>query len=81
MLPLAAVVGCRGPGTDVILTTRLRMSAPPGQNAGIIYDMCTNMGRQKERPEDAVKVGFTSDTGDLISERIIRCEKVRQAFR
>lgn len=81
VVAFAAFVGCRGPGTDVILTTRLPVKAPSGQNEGIMYSMCTDMGKQKERPQDALKVGFVTDKGELVSERVVHCEKVRKAFR
>jgi len=74
-------IGCGGAGTDIITTTHLPLKGPPGQNEGIIYDMCTSMGRQKERPQDALKVGFVNDKGEVVSERIIRCQPVRKAFR
>jgi len=80
MFALMAGVGCRGPGTDIILPTRLPMSAPPGQNAGILYDMCTDMGKKKECPQDAVKVGFINENGEVVSERIVRCDRIRKAF-
>ena len=80
VIALVAFVGCGGPGTDIIATTRLPANAPRGQNEGLIYAMCTERGKQKERPEDALKVAFVNDTG-IVSERIVRCEKVRKAFR
>jgi hypothetical protein len=46
-----------------------------------MYSMCTDMGKQKERPQDALKVGFVTDKGELVSERVVHCEKVRKAFR
>lgn len=76
-MTLLALVGCNGEGTDIILTTRLPMDAPPGQNEQVMYDMCTHLGKEKERPEDALKVKFVDSNG-VESERIIRCESVRR---
>lgn len=80
VIALAAFVGCSGPGTDIILTTRLPVEAAPGENERLMYEMCTHLGKQKERPEDALKVAFVNNSG-IVSERIVRCEEVRKRFK
>ena len=80
VIAFIAFVRCDDPFTEVILTTRLRADAPPGQNEQVMYDMCTHLGEEKQRPEDALKVTFIDKDGNE-SEQIVRCETVRKRFK
>ena len=71
VIAIAGFVGCGGDTTRIILTTRLPAGAPPGENERVMYAMCTNMGKEKEDPSDALKVTFVKPNGEAESEKTL----------